>query len=119
MSVQPGCGEMAGAGMDGFTGALGLRSAQKSAEGAPPYSPYVNRPLGRILAAAAYQIDTDIETITSEEVINPAARKFGEPDPAAVGNAVTVEIAPSRRSRSRSRSRVSRRPEDRTENIRW
>jgi phosphatidylglycerophosphate synthase len=32
-----------------------LASAQKSTKGAPPYSRYVNRPLGRLLAAAAYQ----------------------------------------------------------------
>lgn len=33
-----------------------LRSAQKSPKGAPAYSLYVNRPLGRVLAAAAYQV---------------------------------------------------------------
>ena len=32
-----------------------LRSAQKSSKGAPPYSLYINRPLGRFLAAAAFQ----------------------------------------------------------------
>jgi phosphatidylglycerophosphate synthase len=31
-----------------------LRAAQKSPKGAPPYSLFVNRPLGRILAAAAH-----------------------------------------------------------------
>jgi phosphatidylglycerophosphate synthase len=45
-----------GKGMEGFGSALGsLRHAQKSAKGAPPYSLYINRPLGRILAAAAFQ----------------------------------------------------------------
>jgi phosphatidylglycerophosphate synthase len=39
-----------------FASALSrLASAQKSSKGAPPYSRYVNRPLGRLLAAAAYQ----------------------------------------------------------------
>ena len=33
-----------------------LRGAQKSTPGAPAYSLYVNRPLGRVLAAAAYQV---------------------------------------------------------------
>lgn len=32
-----------------------LRQAQKSSRGAPPYSLFVNRPLGRVLAAAAHQ----------------------------------------------------------------
>ena len=32
-----------------------LKSAQKSATGAPAYSVYVNRPLGRVLAAASYR----------------------------------------------------------------
>ena len=39
-----------------FASALSrLASAQKSTKGAPPYSRYVNRPLGRLLAAVAYQ----------------------------------------------------------------
>ena len=33
-----------------------LRKAQKSNRGAPLYSRFVNRPLGRLLAAAAYQV---------------------------------------------------------------
>ena len=42
---------------DGFGVALRrLRSAQKSAKGAPVYSLYVNRPLGRVFAAAAFQL---------------------------------------------------------------
>lgn len=50
---------------DGFRAALGrLRSAQKSAKGAPPYSLYVNRPLGRVFAAAAYQIGLTPNQIT-------------------------------------------------------
>lgn len=32
-----------------------LKQAQKAGKGAPPYSLFVNRPLGRVLAAAAYQ----------------------------------------------------------------
>jgi phosphatidylglycerophosphate synthase len=40
----------------GFAAALQrLRSAQKSSKGAPAYSLYVNRPLGRLFAAAAYR----------------------------------------------------------------
>jgi phosphatidylglycerophosphate synthase len=39
----------------GFTAALRqLQRAQKSKRGAPAYSLYINRPLGRVLAAAAY-----------------------------------------------------------------
>lgn len=39
----------------GFSAALRrLQRAQKSSRGAPAYSLYVNRPLGRLLAAAAY-----------------------------------------------------------------
>lgn len=50
---------------DGFRAALRrLRSAQKSAKGAPPYSLYVNRPLGRVFAAAAYQIGLTPNQIT-------------------------------------------------------
>ena len=40
---------------EGFREALErLRGAQKSARGGPPYSIFVNRPLGRVLAALAY-----------------------------------------------------------------
>ena len=40
----------------GFTAALRhLQRAQKSKRGAPAYSLYVNRPLGRVLAAAAFE----------------------------------------------------------------
>lgn len=56
---------MAGAGTDGFGAALSrLRQAQKSAKGAPPYSLYVNRPLGRILAAAAYTVGLTPNQVT-------------------------------------------------------
>jgi phosphatidylglycerophosphate synthase len=51
--------------IDGFGAALGrLRSAQKSAKGAPIYSLYVNRPLGRILAAAAFQVRLNPDQVT-------------------------------------------------------
>lgn len=41
----------------GFRGDLSrLRSAQKPAHGTPAYSRYVNRPAGRIVAAAAHQV---------------------------------------------------------------
>lgn len=46
----------AGGRAEGFGASLQrLRSAQKSAKGAPPYSLYINRPLGRVFAAAAHQ----------------------------------------------------------------
>lgn len=49
----------------GFGAALDqLRSAQKSSKGAPAYSLYVNRPLGRIFAAAAYQIGLTPNQVT-------------------------------------------------------
>ena len=41
-----------------------LRQAQKSAKGAPPYSLYINRPLGRIFAAAAYQVGLTPNQVT-------------------------------------------------------
>ncbi|HSU37703.1 MAG TPA: CDP-alcohol phosphatidyltransferase family protein, partial [Propionibacteriaceae bacterium] len=50
---------------EGFSAALfRLRSAQKSGKGAPPYSLYVNRPLGRVFAAAAYQIGLTPNQVT-------------------------------------------------------
>jgi phosphatidylglycerophosphate synthase len=42
---------------EGFrTSLTRLRSAQKAGKGAPPYSLFINRPLGRVLAAAAHQL---------------------------------------------------------------
>ncbi len=41
-----------------------LRSAQKSAKGGPPYSLFVNRPLGRVLAAAAYRLGRTPDQVT-------------------------------------------------------
>lgn len=41
-----------------------LRDAQKTSKGAPAYSLYVNRPLGRIFAAAAYQVGLTPNQIT-------------------------------------------------------
>lgn len=50
---------------DGFVAAIRrLRQAQKSGKGAPPYSLYINRPLGRIFAAAAYQIGLTPNQVT-------------------------------------------------------
>jgi len=49
----------------GFLAALGrLRVAQKSSKGAPAYSLYVNRPLGRVFAAAAYQVGLTPNQVT-------------------------------------------------------
>ena len=41
-----------------------LRNAQKSSKGAPAYSLYVNRPLGRVLAAAAFQVRMTPDQVT-------------------------------------------------------
>jgi phosphatidylglycerophosphate synthase len=49
----------------GFSAALRrLRDAQKSSKGAPPYSLYINRPLGRVFAAAAYQLGLTPNQVT-------------------------------------------------------
>lgn len=42
-----------------------LRSAQKAKKGAPPYSLYVNRPLGRVLAALANAIGLKPNQVTA------------------------------------------------------
>src|SRR4051812_795487 len=48
-----------------FTDALArLRSAQKPGAGAPPYSRWVNRRFGRLLAAAAYRIGATPNAVT-------------------------------------------------------
>ncbi len=50
---------------EGFGASLNrLKQVQKSAKGAPPYSLYVNRPLGRVFAAAAYQIGLTPNQVT-------------------------------------------------------
>jgi phosphatidylglycerophosphate synthase len=41
-----------------------LRDAQKTSKGAPAYSLYVNRPLGRVFAAAAYQVGLTPNQVT-------------------------------------------------------
>jgi hypothetical protein len=41
-----------------------LRNAQKRTPGAPAYSLYVNRPLGRVLAAGAYQLGLTPNQVT-------------------------------------------------------
>lgn len=41
-----------------------LRDAQKTSSGAPAYSRYVNRPLGRVLAAAAYELHLTPDQVT-------------------------------------------------------
>lgn len=41
-----------------------LKRAQKSGRGAPPYSLYVNRPLGRVLAAGAYRAGRTPDQVT-------------------------------------------------------
>ena len=52
-------------GAEGFGSALRrLKHAQKSGKGAPPYSLYVNRPLGRVFAAAAYQVGLTPNQVT-------------------------------------------------------
>lgn len=48
-----------------FAGSLRqLRSAQKSSKGAPPYSLFINRPVGRVLAAAAHLIGMTPNQVT-------------------------------------------------------
>ena len=42
-----------------------LRNAQKTSVGAPAYSLYVNRPLGRVLAAAAFQVGLTPNQVTA------------------------------------------------------
>lgn len=50
---------------EGFGAAYNrLRQAQKAGRGAPPYSLYINRPLGRVLAAAAYQVGLTPNQVT-------------------------------------------------------
>jgi phosphatidylglycerophosphate synthase len=41
-----------------------LKQAQKAGRGAPPYSLYINRPLGRVFAAAAYQVGLTPNQVT-------------------------------------------------------
>ena len=41
-----------------------LRQAQKSSRGAPPYSLFINRPLGRVLAAGAHQLGLTPNQVT-------------------------------------------------------
>ncbi|MET0694074.1 MAG: CDP-alcohol phosphatidyltransferase family protein [Propionibacteriaceae bacterium] len=41
-----------------------LRNAQKTSKGAPAYSLYINRPLGRIFAAAAFQVGLTPNQVT-------------------------------------------------------
>ncbi len=50
----------------GFVGSLRrLSTAQKSSKGAPPYSLFVNRPLGRVFAAAAFQVGLTPNQVTA------------------------------------------------------
>lgn len=49
----------------GFRDALAqLRGAQKSARGGPPYSIFVNRPIGRVLAALAFRAGMTPDQVT-------------------------------------------------------
>ena len=41
-----------------------LQRAQKDSSGAPPYSRFINRPAGRVLAAAAHQLGLTPNTVT-------------------------------------------------------
>ncbi len=41
-----------------------LRRAQKDSRGAPPYSRFINRPAGRVLAAAAHQLGLTPNVVT-------------------------------------------------------
>jgi len=53
-------------GRPGFREAMAqLRSAQKSARGGPPYSIFVNRPIGRVLAALAFRVGLTPDQVTA------------------------------------------------------
>ena len=53
-------------GRPGFRDAMTqLRSAQKSARGGPPYSIFVNRPMGRVLAALAFRAGLTPDQVTA------------------------------------------------------
>lgn len=55
-----------GSGAPSFSEALDrLRHAQKSARGGPPYSIFVNRPMGRVLAALAYRLGLTPDQVTA------------------------------------------------------
>lgn len=50
----------------GFRAAMrDLRDAQKSARGGPPYSIFVNRPMGRVLAALAFRLGLTPDQVTA------------------------------------------------------
>lgn len=54
----------------GYTAALEqLRTAQKGSKGAPPYSLFVNRPLGRFLAAGAFQLGMTPNQVTAVSAV--------------------------------------------------
>jgi phosphatidylglycerophosphate synthase len=54
----------------GFSAALRrLSRAQKSSRGAPAYSLYINRPLGRVLAAAAYSVGLSPNQVTAVSAV--------------------------------------------------
>lgn len=64
-TVSP-AGIDSGAGPRSFSAARErLASRQKSAKGAPAYSRYVNRPIGRVLAAAAYVVGLTPNAVTA------------------------------------------------------
>lgn len=72
-----------------------LRSAQKAGKGAPPYSLYINRPLGRVLAAAAYQIGLTPNQVTYLSAVSTFAGLFllaTGPATTLVGVLVTVAL---------------------------
>ncbi|MCA0144565.1 CDP-alcohol phosphatidyltransferase family protein [Blastococcus sp. LR1] len=50
-----------------------LSSAQKGAQGAPAYSRFVNRPLGRVLAALAYRAGLTPNAVTAVSAVCTAA----------------------------------------------
>jgi phosphatidylglycerophosphate synthase len=61
-----------------------LKGAQKSSKGAPAYSLYVNRPLGRVLAAGAYRIGLTPNQVTCLSAVSSFA-----------GIAILALLAPS------------------------
>ena len=58
----------------GFRSTLGrMSAAQKPSRGAPPYSRWVNRPMGRVIAAAAYTLGATPNAVTAVSAVLTSA----------------------------------------------
>ena len=70
-----------------------LRTAQKNSKGAPVYSRFINRPLGRVLAAAAYVLrgsPNQVTTISAVFTFTGIAVLATQPASLATGVAVSL-----------------------------